>query len=91
MFNFKPENLCGDTNKLLFAILTELKQLNESVQSLHQIANDVVIKLEKVELIKKPKKEVAKNGSKCPGKSTVGATSKRSKPDSDRSKRPIGE
>jgi len=40
---FKLENLCGDTNKLLFLILTELKQLNESVQSLHPIAKDTVV------------------------------------------------
>ena len=67
MFNLKPENMTGDTNKLLFAILTELKQLNESTQSLRQIANDVVLKpiveqkVEKVKTTKKPKKEVTKN------------------------------
>ena len=40
MFNLKPENMNGDTNKLLFAILKELKQLNES---LHPIAKDTVV------------------------------------------------
>jgi len=67
MFNLKGENLVGDTNKLLFAILTELKQLNESVQSLRPIARDTEIKTEKAKpkAPKKPKKEVTKNvGSK---------------------------
>jgi len=65
MFNIKPENLVGDTNKLLFAILTELKQLNESVQSLRPIAKDVVVEPEKVvekeEKPKQPKKGVVRN------------------------------
>jgi len=62
MFNIKPENLVGDTNKLLFAILTELKQLNESVQSLRPIAKDVVVEPEKVvEKPKQPKKGVVKH------------------------------
>jgi hypothetical protein len=64
MFNLKPENMTGDTNKLLFAILTELKKLNET-QSLRQIANDVVVeqKVVKPKAPKKdkPKKEVVKN------------------------------
>jgi len=68
MFNIKPENLVGDTNKLLFAILTELKQLNESVQSLRPIAKDVVVEPEKVvekaEKPKQPKKGVVKHGNK---------------------------
>lgn len=57
MFNFKPENLVGDTNKLLFSILTELKQLNESVQSLRPIARDTEIKakVEKPKATKKPR------------------------------------
>ena len=56
MFNIKPENLVGDTNKLLFAILVELKQLNESVQSLRPVAMDVVVEPEKVvEKAEKPK------------------------------------
>jgi len=65
MFNIKPENLVGDTNKLLFAILVELKQLNESVQSLRPVAMDVVVEPEKVvekaEKPKQPKKEVVKH------------------------------
>jgi len=65
MFNIKPENLVGDTNKLLFAILVELKQLNESVQSLRPIAKDVVVEPEKVvektEKPKQPKKGVVKH------------------------------
>ena len=70
MFNFKPENLVGDTNKLLYSILVELKQLNESVQSLRPIAKDVVVetKVVKPKVAKKDKpkkdkskKEVAKN------------------------------
>ena len=63
MFNIKPENLVGDTNKLLFAILVELKQLNESVQSLRPIAKDVVVEPEKVveEKPKQPKKGVVRN------------------------------
>ena len=63
MFNLKPENMTGDTNKLLFAILTELKQLNESVQSLRPIAKDVVVEPEKVveEKPKQPKKGVVRN------------------------------
>ena len=61
MFNLKPENLVGDTNKLLFSILEELQKLNESVQFLRPIAKDTVIELEKVKKPKKPKKEVAKN------------------------------
>ena len=70
MFNLKPENLVGDTNKLLFSILTELKQLNESVQSLRPIAKDVVVesKVVKPKIVKsrtlkkdKSKKEVVKN------------------------------
>ena len=68
MFNIKPENLVGDTNKLLFAILTELKQLNESVQSLHSIAKNTVVEPEKVvektEKPKQPKKGVVKHGNK---------------------------
>ena len=65
MFNIKPDNLVGDTNKLLYSILAELKQLNESVQSLRPIAKDTVIKPEKVKpkAPKKPKKEVVKNVS----------------------------
>ena len=58
MHNFKPENLVGDTNKLLFAILTELQKLNET-QSLRQIANDVVIE-PKVVKPKTPKKDKPK-------------------------------
>jgi len=70
MFNLKPENLVGDTNKLLFSILTELKQLNESVQSLRPIAKDVVVesKVVKPKIIKprtpkkdRNKKEVVRN------------------------------
>jgi len=67
MFNIKPENLVGDTNKLLFAILVELKQLNESVQSLRPVAMDVVVEPEKVvEKAEKqqPKKGVVKHGNK---------------------------
>ena len=64
----KLENLCGDTNKLLFLILTELKQLNESVQSLRPVAMDVVVEpekvVEKVEKPKQPKKGVVKHGNK---------------------------
>jgi len=63
MFTLKPDNLVGDTNKLLFSILVELKQLNESVQSLRPIANDTVIEPKKVTKPKKPKKEVVKRGS----------------------------
>jgi len=65
MFNLKPENMTGDTNKLLFAILVELKQLNESVQSLHSIAKNTVVEPEKVvekaEKPKQPKKGVVKH------------------------------
>jgi len=55
--------MTGDTNKLLFAILVELKQLNESVQSLRPIAKDVVVEPEKVveEKPKQPKKGVVKH------------------------------
>ena len=64
MFNLKPENMTGDTNKLLFAILAELKKLNET-QSLRQIANDVVVETKvvkpKAPKKDKPKKEVVKN------------------------------
>ena len=60
MFNIKPDNLVGDTNKLLFLILTELKKLNE-VQSLRPIAKDVVV--EPAVKSKKPKKEVTKHVS----------------------------
>jgi len=62
---FKLENLCGDTNKLLFLILAELQKLNESVQSLRPIAMDVVVEPEKVvekaEKPKQPKKGVVKH------------------------------
>lgn len=61
---FKLENLCGDTNKLLFLILAELQKLNESVQSLRPIAMDVVVEPEKVVVPKQPKKGVVKHGSK---------------------------
>jgi len=69
MFNIKPENLVGDTNKLLFAILVELQQLNKTVESLRPIAMDTVISsiVEQVaEIIKpikaeKPKRDVTKN------------------------------
>lgn len=36
MFNFKPENLVGDTNKLLFAIFTELKENNDLLRSMRK-------------------------------------------------------
>jgi hypothetical protein len=58
MFNLKPENMTGDTNKLLFAILTELKKLNET-QSLRPIAKDVVVE-PKVVKSKTPKKDKPK-------------------------------
>ena len=60
---FKLENLCGDTNKLLFLILTELQQLNESVQSLRPIAKDVVVNSiveQVVEAVKPMKQEQIK-------------------------------
>lgn len=68
MFNIKGENLVGDTNKLLFLILTELQQLNNNVESLRPVAMDTVIQpiVDKVsEAVKvivnqKPKKEVVK-------------------------------
>lgn len=41
MHNIKPENLVSKTDKLLFSILLELKQLNES---LHPIAKDTETK-----------------------------------------------
>ena len=61
----KLENLCGDTNKLLFLILTELKQLNESVQSLHPIAKDTVVNsvVESVKPIVKRRPTVNKKGN----------------------------
>ena len=40
MFNFDPENIQGDTNKLLYSILLELRQLNKP---LHPIAKDTVV------------------------------------------------
>jgi len=68
MFNIKGENLVGDTNKLLFLILTELQQLNSKDNYLHPIAMDTVIQpivdkvVEAVKVIvnQKPKKEVVK-------------------------------
>ena len=60
MFNLKPQNLVGDTNKLLFAILTELKQLNEA-HSLHPIAKDTEI-MPKTVKPKTPKKDKPKKG-----------------------------
>lgn len=59
MFNLNPENLCGDTNKLLSDILSELRQLNES---LRPIAKDTVIQpvVAKPKVVK-PKKGVTKN------------------------------
>jgi hypothetical protein len=68
MREFKPENLVGDTNMLLYAILTELRQFNESVQSLRSIAKNTVTKPKivkpkpKAPKKDKPKKEVVKNG-----------------------------
>jgi hypothetical protein len=67
MFNIKPENLVGDTNKLLYSILKELKQLNESIKPMRPVAKGVMDKpnVEKKTVAKpKTKKEVVKNGSK---------------------------
>ena len=61
MFNIKPDNLVGDTNKLLYSILVELKQFNESVQSLRPIAKDVV-----VEPVVKPNQLAKKQKPKTP-------------------------
>jgi len=65
MFNLKPENLVGDTNKLLFLIVTELQQLNDNVQSLRPIAKDTVVQsvVESVKPIVKRRPTVNKKGN----------------------------
>jgi hypothetical protein len=67
MFNIKPENLVGDTNKLLYSILMELKQLNDSIKPMRPVARDVMDKpkVEKKTTVKpKPKKGVTNNVGK---------------------------